>query len=474
MSVRKVLIRVGSAVMLSTLVVASSSAGTLLVGRHSGTLGPFPAEVSVVPDFSGATVVNLGLLGEVRLSTHQGPVRVGVELLSLAPSRAGELVTATVRNPDTVSLEEVTEDLRRALLVVSLKSMTAAALLSGFLVWLVYRKWRTSLLGSLLSLALSASVGLTAYLTLDPDAVLEPQYRGLVSAVPTLVGDAREIAGNFERYRAQLGDLLGNVSDLYRNGLQLPDYRTDENTVTLLHVSDLHLNPEGWDVIDLLVERFDAHGVLDTGDISDHGSSAEDPYLAHIGTLSVPYVYVRGNHDSAHTASVIASFPNARVLEDGARTEINGVLIAGTGDPRFTPDKSVVVAGDPEVRASAGRLAGTLGDGEVDVALFHDSTAVEPLDGSVALVLAGHTHRYRAYLLSAGTRLLVSGSTGGGGLRAFTGDKPAPLQATLLHFDRRSGQLVAWDEITMGGVGLASVSLTRHLPGRSEARVSGE
>jgi hypothetical protein len=119
-------------------------------------------------------------------------------------------------------------------------------------------------------------------------------------------------------------------------------------------------------------------------------------------------------------------------------------------------------------------LAGTLGDGEVDVALFHDSTAVEPLDGSVALVLAGHTHRYRAYLLSAGTRLLVSGSTGGGGLRAFTGDKPAPLQATLLHFDRRSGQLVAWDEITMGGVGLASVSLTRHLPGRSEARVSGE
>lgn len=452
------------------MVTTTSAVGVLLIGPHSTMLGPLPAQVRVVPDLRGGTAVDLGPLGDLQLATHSGPVRLQVEVRSVAPSRAGEIVSATVTDPELVGLDTVSQDLRQALVAVLGRAVLAAALLSGFVAWLYHRSRRRALQAVVLSLALSSGVGIWAYGTLDPEAVLEPRYRGLVAAVPSLVGDAREIAGNFERYRAQLGGLLSNVSDLYINGLQLPDYRTDESTVTLLHISDLHLNPEGWDVVDLLVERFAVAGVIDTGDISDHGSNAEDPFLAHIGTLKVPYVYIRGNHDSVHTAAVIAEHPNARVLEDGQRTEVAGIVIAGSGDPRFTPDKATPAAPSIEVLAAADRLGRTLADGVVDVALFHDSTAVAPLAGRVPLVLAGHTHRYRSMQLGGGTRMLVSGSTGGGGLRAFTGETPAPLQATLLHLDRRSGELVAWDAITMGGVGLASVSLTRHLPGRDEGQ----
>ena len=89
-----------------------------------------------------------------------------------------------------------------------------------------------------------------------------------------------------------------------------------------------------------LVDQFQVDGVLDTGDITDWGSAAGEPAdrLAS-GTLGVPYVYIRGNHDSATTAAPDAAQPNATVLDDSAVT-VAGIEIVGAPDPRFTPDKS--------------------------------------------------------------------------------------------------------------------------------------
>ena len=41
------------------------------------------------------------------------------------------------------------------------------------------------------------------------------------------------------------------------------------------------------------------------------------------------------------------------------------------------------------------------------------------------------------------------------------GDDPLDLTARMLYFDRETGRLVAYDDITMGGLGLASVSIHR-------------
>ncbi len=456
--------RAVTALSLLVLVIISSVVALLLVGNHHRELGPFPTGLRLVPSLSGGTVADLGPLGQVQLRTHQGPVGVQVDLFSMSPERAGRLVTQTVADNGRDELDVIIDDLGDALVFVVVRSALAAAVLSGVVSWLVYRRFRRSVQAVLISVLLSAGVITISYATLNGDAITEPNYRGLVAAVPSLVGDVEEIAGNFDRYRSQLGRLLANTTELYRTGLLLPDYQTDQSTVTFLHVSDLHLNPEGWDVIDLLVDRFAVAAVLDTGDITDHGSEAEDIYLEHIATVGVPYLYVRGNHDSAHTQAAIAAIANARVLDDASRTTVEGIVFAGMGDPRFTPDKTRVTAPDRQVLDAAGLLAGSLADGMVDVALFHDSTAVTPLAGQVGLVLAGHTHRYRAELIDPATLLLVGGSTGGGGLRALSGKQPAPLQATLIHINRKTGAVVAWDEITMGGLGLASVSLTRHLP----------
>jgi predicted MPP superfamily phosphohydrolase len=166
--------------------------------------------------------------------------------------------------------------------------------------------------------------------------------------------------------------------------------------------------------------------VLDTGDITDWGSQPESELIDVVGALDVPYVYIRGNHDSAITADLIAAQPNATVLDESSVT-VAGITVARTPDPRFTPDQD---ADDdrPSLEQTGENLAEyveTLPE-PPDIALVHDPKQAPPLDGVVPLVLAGHTHDREVDVLDDGTRLMVQGSTGGAGLRALQGEYPEP------------------------------------------------
>jgi 3',5'-cyclic AMP phosphodiesterase CpdA len=58
----------------------------------------------------------------------------------------------------------------------------------------------------------------------------------------------------------------------------------------VLHISDLHLNPTAYDIVESVVEQFGVDVVVDTGDSTDLGTTAELPYVDAIGRLDVPYV----------------------------------------------------------------------------------------------------------------------------------------------------------------------------------------
>ena len=107
--------------------------------------------------------------------------------------------------------------------------------------------------------------------------------------------------------------------------------------VTLLHVSDIHLNPIAFDVITRLVPQFRVDLVVDTGDVTTWGTEVRVTTLSRVAQVGVPYVFVRGNHDSRRTQKAVAASRNAVVL-DGDVVEVAGVMIAGIGDPIFTPD----------------------------------------------------------------------------------------------------------------------------------------
>jgi len=229
----------------------------------------------------------------------------------------------------------------------------------------------------------------------------------------------------------------------------------------VLHVSDIHLNPQAFDVAAELVERFGVDMVVDTGDITDWGTQAESTLLDRIGLLEVPYVYVRGNHDSRATERAVAAQPNAVVL-DGNGATVRGIRFFGLGDPRYTPDKGEVVR--PEtMRVTANRLRRLLRDADADVLLVHDPVLVDRVGGLVPLSLAGHRHEFGIRDLEGGGRLIVQGSSGGAGLRGFQAEEPEPLTMSVLYFDGTSNRLVALDHVTIRGIADPDVRVQRRV-----------
>ena len=188
----------------------------------------------------------------------------------------------------------------------------------------------------------------------------------------------------------------------------------------------------------------------------------------------MPYVWVKGRHDSMGTQRAVESQPNAVVL-DGDTAEVEGLTFYGSGDPSYTPDETRLDPDESEIAAQGAEEAERVADGseDVDVTLMHSRTQAEAFDGVVPLVLTGDEHTRATELTDLGTRFLVQGSTGGAGLSGLDhdSDRPIPYQASVLYFDGESGRLQARDDIDLGGVGLTSAQVERKIEAEPDAPV---
>src|SRR5256714_2531459 len=461
---------------LLIVALVGTSVGLLLGGRVHQDVGPFAAQFNMRPALSGGTSVQIPPLGSLDLDSHDGPAHLEVQLQALDQKRAEALINSP--NGITIASQNAVSDVQRGVTRLAFQSAGAAVLGAMMLASLIYRDMRRIAMAGGLAVLIVAGSGAYALLTFRPNSVEEPQYHGLLSNAPAVIGDARNIANRFDAYKAELQRLVNNVSRLYGTVSTLPVYQPDSGTVRVLHVSDLHLNPAVWPVIRTVVQQYQINVVIDSGDINDWGSAFESSYVDSIGALGVPYVFIRGNHDSPFTAAAIARQHNAVVLENSVR-KVAGLTVAGIGDPRFTPDKSTSghadhLQGAPAhqesdlLAASAETLDRTVHaqSSKVDLALVHDPASAGGLAGSVPLVLAGHLHHRETSTLKGpqGTQtfLMVQGSTGGAGLRGPGGGAPTPLEMSVLYFDPK-GALQAYDDITLGGTGEAQASINRHV-----------
>ncbi|MCX5199879.1 metallophosphoesterase [Streptomyces sp. NBC_00237] len=454
---------------LLVVVLLGTWLGLLAVGDVRTPVGPVDTTMTLRPSLTGGTKINVAPLGALELDSHTAPIRLDVDIDRLDPERSAALVN----HPERISglQEEITRDVEAGTLDLALRSSVAVLAGATALGLAVYRRPRRALAAGGLALALLTASGITSYATWNPKSVLEPKFSGLLSSAPSVVGDARSIVTEFDVYQKELARLVTNVTKLYDAASTLPAYQPSPSTYRVLHVSDIHLNPASWRIISSLVEQYDIDAIVDSGDTMDHGSSAENVFLDPIPDLGAPYLWVRGNHDSAATQAYMSRLKNVHVLDDGrAVTVAGGLRVAGTGDPQFTPDRSVKPQGDADERLAGGRLAASLRAQKaartpVDIAVAHNPVAASQTDGEVPLALAGHTHSRKTEVLPRGTRLMVEGSTGGGGLRAVEGEgEPEKIRASLLYLDRDTRRLQAWDEITLGGLGLTTAEVSRHLP----------
>ncbi len=451
----------GAAIGWSLAPDATAEVGPLTVRIGVGVMGDHPAEIALPP------------VGEVGFDSHRGPVGVSATVRSVDVAAAEQLLRSPTALSDlTVTAPDVVRDAVLRALGWAVGCTLAGAAFAGAV---VYRSVRRSAQGLAVAAAPLVVCAVVSGLTFDPAALDEPRFTGLLSRAPYLAGEGRSVVDRLESYRSGVADMVRSVSTLYTaaDGLAVID---DTDVTTVLHLSDIHLSPQGYDLAQQLVEQFGVDVVVDTGDVTTWGTTAESATLNRIGRLGVPYVFVRGNHDSVLTANAVAA-QGATVLEGEAVT-VEGLTFAGIGDARFSPDSGEldIDAAREAAGRSAADLAAVVGatnrSGEdVDVALIHDPSRLDALFGEVPLILAGHYHSRKIRLDASGTRVMVQGSTGGAGISAGALDRleagePLPLEATLLYFGRSGEQarrLIAWDEVTVGGLGLSSVEIDRTL-----------
>lgn len=462
----------------ATTVVALLGAivGVLLVPPTSVDVGPLKATVHLRPSFDSETVILLPPVGEVAFDTHTAPVRVEATVQGVDIAQAEQLLYSPQARAELT--RTVPEDLTGAAAVNAVLNALFAAAGAGLAVGLTFRRVRRSLLaaGSAAGVV-AASVGVVS-LTFRPEALYQPRFDGLLSQAAYVADIGQGTLADYTGYRDTLAEFVGQVSALYIAADSLSPGPASENVITVLHVSDIHDNPQAFDVIEQLDAQFEIDAVIDTGDIVSWGTPFEHEILGAIGQLDLPYVYITGNHDSSVTAATVAAQPNGIVLENEI-VEVAGLRIAGVGDPRFAADDDSDAGGwregDAAVQASVFQLGETITahdeqnpEATVDLALVHDPTQPEGLEGRVPLVLSGHMHsssleRDRD---GSGTDWMVVGSTGGalgsGGVRpVLDGGEPLDLTARLLYFDADTKRLLAYDDIVMGGLGLVSISIQR-------------
>jgi predicted MPP superfamily phosphohydrolase len=473
---RRRTIRVLHLTTTALVAVLGAIVGILLVPASRVEVGPLTASVHLRPSLSSDTVLLLPPVGEVAFDTHVAPVRIEARVQGVDVAEAEALFTSGT------GFRELTRTAPEAITAAAARNAALNALFAaagaGVAVGLTFRRARRALIAGGGAVAVVVVSVAATSATFRPDALYQPKFDGLLSQATYIADIGQGAVVDYQSYRDTLAELVGQVSALYIAADTLPVGLEAENLITVLHVSDIHDNPQAYDVIEQLHTQFAIDLVIDTGDIVSWGTPLENELLGAIGDLDVPYVYISGNHDGAAAAATVAAQPNATVLENEV-AEVAGLRIAGIGDPRFAADDDSDAGGWQEGKEAVAASAFQLGDtitahdeahpeAPVDLALVHDPTQPEGLEGRVPLVLSGHMHSSKVELDKdgSGTDWFTVGSTGGalasGGVApVLQGDAPLDLTARMLYIDRETRQLVAYDDIVMGGLGLVSVSIER-------------
>lgn len=455
---RHIAIRVAVRIAIALL---GAVLGVLIGGHTTAEIGPMTVNAQLTFGWGGATV-NIPPLGALSVDAYDGPLNLDMTVLQIDQKKATEVVSGGTGLDQLTA--EVGSDVRSAIIELLVQSMIWAIVGAAAMSLLVFRRTRDVFISVGTSIALVLGTLAFGYMTFDAKKLQEPRYTGLLTQAPALFGDAEHLADKFADYRKSLVKLVQNVSTLYAAVSTLPSGPVSDNVIRVLHVSDLHLNPAGFDLVKNLTKQFNIDFIVDTGDLVDWGSSPEDQLLNEISRYGVPYVYVRGNHDSSTTQAKVASAPNAIVL-DNSETEVDGLTIAGIGDPRFTPDVSTSYAKTQKtlLENMAEKLLSTIkvSGKDPDIVAIHDPEPASVFKEYTPLILSGHKHKRSVTALDKDTLLMVEGSTGGAGLRGLESEKPTPLEADVLYFDKKTKELQAYDEITVGGLGLTQVSIER-------------
>lgn len=436
-------------VLLFSFLVGVLAGGLALVftppARHE--VGPSVLTAKASPG-SAHTVLAFPPLGTVRAGTHPVPVTLEVALTELDVTALQDIIRSAERRSEVT--DEVERDLRDMARSLALRS-TLVALIAGAVAGAVL-PWRRTLdvvAGAAGGLIAAIAVVGSVALSFDIAGFEEPRYSGALTRAPGVLETLQrtelalsDVDSRFETAAQRLSELLELAST--------PQTNPREDTVAILHVSDIHSNPLGITLTRQLASRFQVDAVIDSGDLTSFGEAIEADVASEIANLDVPYIFVPGNHDSAANQARIDRIDNVELLDDGT-IDVEDVRILGWRDPTYTVWDNVSTEDANELRTTEGEeVAEALSqESGVDVLVVHDRRMGVASEGLVPLALSGHTHE-RDTTEDEETDYLTVGSTGATGLSFFV-EASRPYEAEIVYF--REGELAAVDYITFEALG---------------------
>ena len=399
-------------------------------------ISAFELTVELIPFQRGETVIFLPPVGELTATTHRWPFLIKLTLLNVDLELfASELETLDEAQNLHFFLEQLQSQIGFYLLRMVAITFICGAL-SVFLLLRPKRKWLIAIGGLLAGSFFLLLFWSTIYLPYDYDAFNQPRYTGAISAAPWVINLSEQTVAAIKSMGKQLEVAAVNLHSLAQ---QLEQIRFSEpaDGLRVLHVSDIHNNPAAFDFIEKAVGTFQIDLIIDTGDLTDYGSSLEAELITRLTALPVPYVFIPGNHDSPQVIETMRQ-KGAIVLE-GETVEILGLRIFGIADPSASGPE-VAIASEEYLR-SCGREAYRLllnEEIEPDIVAVHNPLAGEGFSGQVPLILSGHTHRARVTLES--TISINAGTTGAAGVRGLYAPGENPYSMVVLYFDRSEGE----------------------------------
>lgn len=404
----------------------------------------------------GTTRIVIPPLGTISADTHAPFFDLDLVIGEVDPEPLAEAVSSPGSRAQLVG--QIEDDLRAVAIGTALRLLLGGVIIGAIAAELITGRGIRILAAGAAggAVAMAVTVGVTAA-TFNVTAFEEPKFSGALERAPQVIAAVDESLSALDGLRSRFESLAARLSQLISLVAE-PVLAPQEDSVAILHVSDIHSNPIGIEITRTLAERFDVSAVLDTGDLTSFGA----PIEARIGTLidriGVPYLYVPGNHDSLANRAEIARVDNVQLL-DGSLATIDGVRILGIADPTFTATNEVSTGeANEEKLAAAPEVAELVARIDPGVLAVHDARQASETLGLVPLILAGHTHE-RSFLQEAGSTIMVLGSTGATGLGSFLVESNLDYEAEIIYF--QNGDVISYDYISFDGLG-GDFTIERH------------
>jgi predicted phosphodiesterase len=385
-------------------------------------------------------------LGEIKAYTHRWPIVLSATLERIdLPLLQHELLQVT----DSAAYLDGVLIKFRDCLYRFLAKLCLVGGVAGLLVALLLGRhhftqlWRMAAVGVLTVLLLMGGV----LIGFDQAALQNPRYEGALEVAPWVLSLIEEGLDRLPEFSAQLAEVAGKLDTVFAKVNTLSPLVNVEGEVKVLHVSDMHNNPAAVEFVEKVIAGFGVDLVIDTGDLTDYGTSLETELNRKINNLGVKYLFIPGNHDSPEVIAHLRKYKNVIVMTKRIY-QINGLTILGWPDPAaLSGDRLMPENHEIEREAEALRAFVETANEEIDLLAVHNRKLVTPVPTGIPLVLYGHDHK-PVILEEAGTVFVNAGTTGAAGVRGF-GNESIPYSVALLRFNLKDDKyrLAAVDQI---------------------------